>query len=89
MITIFHNDQKSCLKFLNALSRIFQQTVDSRSDEVVEAYEEAAEERNKGDKNGFEAGKVLAIFDGEATENDWKHNPMPSLHLYCLSNTVS
>ncbi len=48
----------------------FQQTVDSRSDEVVEAYEEAAEERNKGDKNGFEAGKVLAIFDGDATEEE-------------------
>ena len=48
----------------------FQNAVDSRSDEVVEAYEEAAEERNKGDKNGFEAGKVLAIFDGEATEEE-------------------
>ena len=48
----------------------FQNAVDSRSDEVVEAYEEAAEERDKGDKNGFEAGKVLAIFDGEATEEE-------------------
>ncbi|MCI9617069.1 MAG: S8 family serine peptidase [Eubacterium sp.] len=48
----------------------FQNTVDSRSDEVVEAYEEAAEERDKGDKNGYEAGKVVAIFDGEATEEE-------------------
>ncbi|MCI8956260.1 MAG: S8 family serine peptidase [Eubacterium sp.] len=48
----------------------FEQAVDSRSDEVVEAYEEAAEERDKGDKNGFETGKVLAIFDGEATEEE-------------------
>lgn len=48
----------------------FEETVDSRSEEVVDAYEEAAKERVKGDKNGFEAGKLVAIFDGEATEEE-------------------
>ena len=48
----------------------FEETVDSRSEEVVDAYEEAAKERAKGDKNGFEAGKLVAIFDGEATEEE-------------------
>ena len=48
----------------------FQNAVDNRSDEVVEAYEEAAEERAKGDENDFETEKVLAIFDSEATEEE-------------------
>lgn len=48
----------------------FEKTIDSRSEEVVDAYEEAAEERANGDKNGFEAGKLVAIFDGEATEEE-------------------
>lgn len=48
----------------------FEDTIDNRSTDIIEGYEAAAEERAKGDDNGYEPGTVIAIFEGEATEEE-------------------
>ena len=48
----------------------FEKTVDSRSEDVIAGYKKAAKERAKGDANGYEAGKVIAMFDKDATEEE-------------------
>lgn len=48
----------------------FEDAVDNRGEEIVEGYEAAAEERKKGDDNGYETGTVIAIFDENATEEE-------------------
>lgn len=50
--------------------KAFESTVDNRSSEIVEGYKDAAEERAKGDDNGFEAGTVIAVFDKESTREE-------------------
>lgn len=48
----------------------FEDVVDKRSKDIVAGYEAAAEEREKGDDNGYEAGTVIAIFDEKSTEEE-------------------
>lgn len=48
----------------------FEAIVDARSADIVEGYKAAAEERAKGDANGYEAGTVIAIFNGESTQDE-------------------
>lgn len=50
----------------------FENNIDGRSNDIVKGYKAAAKERKKGDANGYEAGKVLVAFDGNATKEEIK-----------------
>jgi len=48
----------------------FVNTIDERAFDIVEGYKIAAEERNVGDVNGYEVGKVLITFNKDTTINE-------------------